>query len=80
MYLTANSYFYQKNLFDQLLGEPGGGGVGELYELINYMRGIYGLLPAAPVDFSSMNLSQGIKIADFVKQDTRMFVEINDRV
>ena len=35
VYLTANSYFYNRVIFDRLLGEAGGGTVGELYQVIN---------------------------------------------
>jgi hypothetical protein len=78
IYLTANSYFYNRALFDRLLGQPGGGGVGELYQVINWIRGIYGLLPASPVDFSKYKSFDNI--GEFVKQDTRMFVIMNDKL
>ena len=77
VYLTANSYFYNRALFDRLLGQPGGGGVGELYKVINWIRGIYGLIPAAPVDFSAYNNFN--RVSEIVQQDNRMFVVLNDK-
>lgn len=80
VYLTANSYFYNRALFDRLLGEPGKGSTAtpELYEVINWIRSIYSLLPASPVDFSRYNSFNNID--SFVKQDTRMFVVMNDKL
>lgn len=78
LYLIANSYFYQRSTFDQLLGEPGNGTVGELYKVINWLRGIYGLLPASPIDFSSVNTYDNV--GDYIKQDTRTFVILNDKL
>ena len=78
VYLTANSYFYHRQTFDQLLSEPQSGVIGELYEVINRIRGIYGLLPASPIDFSGYNSFQNI--GNFVQQDTRVFVVLNDKL
>lgn len=82
VYLTANSYFYNRAIFDQLLSEPQSGvKTPELYQVINWLRGIYGLLPAAPVDFSDIDFAKNSQnVLNIVRQDTRTFVRLNDKL
>jgi hypothetical protein len=76
MYLLVNSYYHKDTeTYNDIIGTSGSGGKKELFNLINMVRGLYGLLPASAVNFTKLD-----DIGDFVKDDKRFFIMVNNDV